>query len=273
MKHTSAPFLDQLQEELGPPLNPERALRVGEHDLEAGCSDRGGLLPGDRHLVVEGEPRPRQLEQDRPRPFQHVVAQVADQCAGRRELPSQPKVETELGAPRLHLRVAAPRECNPLFGDRKPAVRRMGMRCPVDDPRASAAISRQSSRPASMFGAPSSPDGITCVCRSTKPVTPGRYPRARCATAGWVAPTAVPGVARPREPGPRAIDRAHSSPSWANCSAPSSVWNAQPPGRPIPISATGQVARRCRSRCRRGAAPDRRRTRRRARAPPPSPPA
>ena len=28
-----------------------------------------------------------------------------------------------------------------------------------------------------MLGAPSSFDGITCVCRSTNPATPGRYPR------------------------------------------------------------------------------------------------
>ena len=30
-------FPDQLEEELGLPLHPERALRLGEHALEAGC--------------------------------------------------------------------------------------------------------------------------------------------------------------------------------------------------------------------------------------------
>ena len=42
----------------------------------------------------------------------------------------------------------------------------------------------------------------------------------------------------------RARTRAASSPSAdANCAAPSSVWKAQPPSRPIPISAAGHALR------------------------------
>src|SRR4029077_10160048 len=166
-----------------------------------------------------------------------VVAEVANQYAGRRELPPQAKVEPELGASRLHLRVAAPRQGDAFFRDRKPAVRRMCVRRSIDHLSAvrghfpAQLQARLDARRAVITGRNDVRVQIDEAGHArTVPVRTrgyGRLGRPDCRSRSRTA-------ARART---RAIDRAHSSPSRANWSAPSSVWNAQPPGRPMPMSA------------------------------------